>query len=122
MLVMVLAGLLHVLGCAHGPQAAGAPRTDTLAVVTAPAHGHPAAPVADVLCDHGAGAGCTGVDEPAVVGSRADLPTFVACRALVAPDCTTGQLHRAREHRARSPGGTRADHGRQRAALGIWRA
>ncbi|KOV40716.1 hypothetical protein ADK98_29170 [Streptomyces sp. H036] len=122
MLVMVLAGLLHVLGCAHGPQAAGAPRTDTLAVVTAPAHGHPAAPAADVLCDHGSGAGCTGVDEPAVAGSRADLSSLVAGDAPAAPDSETRrQLPRAREHRARSPGGS-ADHGRQRAALGIWRA
>ncbi|MCX5418062.1 hypothetical protein [Streptomyces sp. NBC_00059] len=126
-LVTVLAGLLHMLGCAHGPQAAGLPRPDTLAAVTAAApHGHADAP-ADVaagedLCSHGAGAGC-GVDEPAAAGPRADLPAPEAEGGLVLSGCGAWwQALASQASCAAGPGGHHAGHTRTRAALGIWRA
>ncbi|MFI5641085.1 hypothetical protein ACIA8H_27250 [Streptomyces goshikiensis] len=123
--VMVLAGLLHVLGCAHGPQAAGVPRSDTPSAVAVPGavHAHPAVPSADVPCRHGGGASCTGADEPAVAGARADLPAPAAAEDPVLPGCGTGRNGAGvRECRAVGPGGTGADRGSGRAALGIWRA
>ncbi|MEE1792190.1 hypothetical protein PUR28_15660 [Streptomyces sp. BE308] len=126
-LITVLAGLLHVLGCAHGPQAAGMPRADTVAAVAATTspNVHPAgasvAAVAAALCDHGAAVECTGVDEPAEAGPRADLPAPPAADDGLLPG--EGACRQAAKSRARwcAGGAHPAEHSRARAELGVWR-
>lgn len=124
-LVTVMAGLLHVLGCAHGPQTDGV-RIDTLATVTVAAadHARPAVPAAAAeLCDHGGALGCTGADEPATAGPRADLPVPAPTddAAFPAGDAWA-QGARSRAPCARASGGHPAGHSRTRAMLGVWRA
>ncbi|OKI32153.1 hypothetical protein A6A29_21640 [Streptomyces sp. TSRI0281] len=125
-LITVLAGLLHVLGCAHGPQAAGMPRTDTVAAVAATTSPsvHPAGvsvAAAAALCDHGAAVECTGVDEPAEAGPRADLPPPPAADDRLLPG--EGAWWQAAKSRARwcEGGAHPAEHSRARAELGVWR-
>ncbi|MFE9252239.1 hypothetical protein [Streptomyces sp. NPDC007088] len=123
-LVTVVAGLLHLLGCAHGAQAAGLPRTDSLPVAAAAAfpHTHPAVVSAPAPCDHGTAVGCAGVDEPAAAGPRTGLPVppatgggpLMAAPAPAAPG-------RSRASRRGEGGEGPAEHGRTRAVLGVWR-
>ncbi|MCX4681112.1 hypothetical protein OG413_38570 [Streptomyces sp. NBC_01433] len=125
-LITVLAGLLHVLGCAHGPQAAGMPRTDTVAAVAATTspNAHPAGAsvvAAPALCGHGAAAECTGVDEPAEAGPRADLPAPPAADdGLLPREGARWQGAKGRA-RCRAGGAHPAEHSRARAELGVWR-
>ncbi|CAM5486304.1 hypothetical protein GCM10010329_68240 [Streptomyces spiroverticillatus] len=115
-LVTVLAGLLHLLGCAHGPQASGAVRADTLPGTSASAYPPPTAAVSSP-CTHGTDAGCAGDDEPAASSSRTDLPPPalverpVLDRAAVRREASVGL----------SPLPDGGDPGRVRAALGVWR-
>lgn len=126
-LVTVLAGLLHLLGCAHGAQAAGLPRADSLAAVSASAcphaHGGPAVRFTDpVLCDHGAGMGCAGVDEHAAYGPRADLPAPPAVDdGLLLPGDVERQSAMSRAFCGIKGGGYQAENRRTRAVLGVWR-
>ncbi|MDX3854587.1 hypothetical protein [Streptomyces sp. AK02-01A] len=132
-LFAVLAALLHVLGCAHGPVSAAplrnAPMTavatpDAAAAVSgAPASGHAPAPTACAgRAAHGA-ASCTDADEPSVLSQRTDESAVPpAVDAVSAADTVVRDAAR-RPARAR-PAGESAGAGtdqRQRAALGVWR-
>nr|AHE39790.1 hypothetical protein pFRL5_127c [Streptomyces sp. F8] len=127
-LVTVLAGLLHLLGCAHGPQATGLPRTDTLTAITSGIpHTHLAAATvvagAAELCDHGGAAGCIGGDEPAAAGPRTDLPAPpIADDGLLR--AAGGAWWRSVHSRAScgaDSSGRLSDHSRTHAVLGVWR-
>ncbi|MFF2328685.1 MULTISPECIES: hypothetical protein [unclassified Streptomyces] len=123
-LVTVLAGLLHLLGCAHGAQAAGLPRADSLPAVGAVSspHTHPVAAATSTLCDHGAAVGCTDVDEPAAAGPRADLPVPPATGGgLLIPDPAGTMPARSRAPCGNEGSGAIAEHSRARAVLGVWR-
>ncbi|MCZ1011000.1 hypothetical protein O1L68_34720 [Streptomyces lydicus] len=121
---MVLAALIHVLGCAHGPAPAGTGRADTfLAVssacsqVTETTEGTPAESPGHG--GHGS-AECSGADEPSVQAPRsigAPEQSAVAPRpgdvAMV-----TGASAAVRPHVGNDSAG--AAHGHTRALLGVW--
>ncbi|MEU3184214.1 hypothetical protein ABZ707_08370 [Streptomyces sp. NPDC006923] len=125
-LFAVLAALLHVLGCAHGPVSAAPLRNAPMAAVATPGtmpSGHTPAPVACAgRAAHGA-ASCTDADEPSVLSQRTDesaVPPSVD--AVSAADAAVRDAVR-RPARARPAGesaGSGADR-RRRAALGVWR-
>ncbi|RYJ30010.1 hypothetical protein CU044_1364 [Streptomyces sp. L-9-10] len=128
MLLTVLAALLHVLGCAHGPVSAAPLRsvaTPTAAVASPyPAPGHPPAPVAGCAgrASHGA-ASCTDTDEPSLLPQRPDAsPVPLTVDGPHAPDTAVRNPMGARAQAARgdTPGG-RCTEQRRRAALGVWR-
>ncbi|MEV7872167.1 hypothetical protein AB0P17_40065 [Streptomyces sp. NPDC088124] len=127
-LFTVLAALLHVLGCAHGPvpaaPSAGVPAGLSV-VAYQPSAGEPALPAAGCAgrASHGAST-CTDTDEPSVLPQRPDgfaaatadrtLPGGTAVRNTAAPP-----VHPARDG-APAGAGAEPDH-RRRAALGVWR-
>jgi hypothetical protein len=119
-MVTVLAGLLHVLGCAHGPQVSGAAQADTLPGVAASVSAYaPPAVVVATLCTHGSDTGCAGDDEPATSAGRADLPVPALGGGLV--ECGAAGVRRMPGLQAlEGDGGCRAQ-SRARAALGVWR-
>ncbi|MFE2945055.1 hypothetical protein ACFXKG_39395 [Streptomyces sp. NPDC059255] len=127
-LLTVLAALLHVLGCAHGPVPA-APSAGVPAGLSVVAYqlsaGGPALPAAGCAgrASHGASS-CTDADEPSVLPQRPDgfaaatadrtLPGDTAVRNTAVPP-----VHPARDG-APAGAGAEPDH-RRRAALGVWR-
>ncbi|MFB7918402.1 hypothetical protein [Streptomyces sp. NPDC056061] len=124
-LLTVLAGLLHLLGCAHGVQPAGLPRADSLPVVAVVAasssHVLPAAAGVSAPGDHGIAVECA-ADEPAAAGPRAELflpPAFGG--ELLVPDAAWALLVGSRAPRCGNGSEGRAEHGRTRAVLGVWR-
>ncbi|MFJ2740821.1 hypothetical protein ACIO3O_14235 [Streptomyces sp. NPDC087440] len=119
-LITVLAGLLHVLGCAHGPQFSGAVPADTVTGAASYAQEVSYAPEASPVCTHGADAGCAGDDEPAASTGRTDLPLPALGEGLSMPWSGAGpwgQEGSAAVVLGSSPG----DRGRARAVLGVWR-
>ncbi|MFJ1910866.1 hypothetical protein ACIOGX_02900 [Streptomyces sp. NPDC088147] len=127
-LLTVLAALLHVLGCAHGPVSAAPLRSvaaPTAAVATQyPAPGRPSTPVAGCAgrASHGA-ASCTDADEPSLLPQRPDAsPVPLTADGPNAPDTAVRNAMGARAPAARgdAPGGRGAEQ-RRRAALGVWR-
>ncbi|MFC9652262.1 hypothetical protein ACFV9P_01770 [Streptomyces sp. NPDC059892] len=127
-LLTVLAALLHVLGCAHGPvSAAPLPSTATPTAAVAaqyPAPGLPATPVAGCAgrVSHGAAA-CTDADEPSLLPQRPDASLVPL--TVDGPDAADTAVRnpvgvRAQAARGDAPGG-RGTEQRRRAALGVWR-
>ena len=116
-LVVLLAALLHVLCCAHGPASASSGRADTVAAVS---HGHAHDTGA---CDPGHHEGdeeCRGADEPSVQAPRG---------IQVAPDAVQFVVPRAE-----TDGGSALRYGpppdgaigplpgpQERSRLGVWR-
>ncbi|MGW2181865.1 hypothetical protein ACWCXX_27970 [Streptomyces sp. NPDC001732] len=121
--VMVLAGLLHLLGCAHGAQADGLSRADSLPVVAAVSSPPAPPPAADVsaLCDHCVVAECA-ADEPAAAGPRTDLllPPALGGEPL-GTDAAEPPPVKSRAPCRGHGGEERTEHGRTRAVLGVWR-
>lgn len=124
-LCVVLAALIHVLGCAHGPAPAGTERSDAILTVAATceqatnsAHG---AALGSAGHHHGGFSACSGVDEPSIQAPRdigapqqpavALQPFFDAATLVIAPATTEPP-----------PGGESggAPHGRTQALLGVW--
>ncbi|MFF3755354.1 hypothetical protein ACFYYH_33755 [Streptomyces sp. NPDC002018] len=128
-LVTALAGLLHLLGCAHGPQPAGVERSDTLAAVTST--GSEADSAASVFTaaavratpDRHDAAGCADVDEPATASPRVDVQARPwAGGGMHLPEAADGESARGRAPcRAGEDRRSRAEYGRTRAVLGVWR-
>ncbi|MEW2221530.1 hypothetical protein AB0939_19920 [Streptomyces sp. NPDC006990] len=73
---VVLLGVLHVLGCAHGAQAPTGARADSFsATAGASPQGRTGAPALRSADEHRHGsAECSGVDEPGVVGQGSPVP------------------------------------------------
>ncbi|WP_326810098.1 hypothetical protein OIE62_36600 [Streptomyces scopuliridis] len=130
-LLTVLAALLHVLGCAHGPVSAApvpsAAMPTTAVAPQSPALGHATEPVAGCAgrASHGA-ASCTDADEPSVLPQRPDAS--VAPLTVDGPDAADTAVRNPmgpRAHAAREDGrggrGGRDTEQRRRAALGVWR-
>lgn len=118
-LVVLLAALLHVLCCAHGPASASSGRADTVAAVShGHAHDHGA-------CDpgHPAHEGdeeCRGADEPSMQAPRCiqvapDAVQFVVPRA--GADGGNAQRHGPPPDEARGP----LPGLQERSRLGVWR-
>ncbi|MFF8594515.1 hypothetical protein ACF061_24300 [Streptomyces sp. NPDC015220] len=126
--VVLLAALVHLLGCAHGPTPVHAPRADALSSARAAscaqflpepprtaATGHDA-PVPDEWCH------CRGLDQPAVRTPREGEPTGAGLLTALPTDPAGGSSTLAPA--ALRPGGPRstAPSGeRARAGLGVWR-
>ncbi|MEV7211933.1 hypothetical protein AB0O31_02395 [Kitasatospora cineracea] len=118
-IAVLLAALLHVLVCAHGPLGAGA--ADALPAgaarcAVAAAAGGGGAP-AGHSHDGGRRDACTGADQPVTVhqpGSSVEAPAELAVSAPV-PDGAP------RAGGADVPAEVRGAGGRGRASLGVWR-
>ncbi|MFE2037100.1 hypothetical protein ACFXBB_28405 [Streptomyces scopuliridis] len=127
-LLTVLAALLHVLGCAHGPVSAAPLQSAAMPTASVapqyPALGHPAAPVAGCAgrASHGA-ASCTDADEPSVLPQRPDAPAVpLTVDGPDAVDIAVRNPMGPRAHAAgEDPGSGRGTEQRRRAALGVWR-
>ncbi|QNS02578.1 hypothetical protein [Streptomyces xanthii] len=126
-LAVLLAALVHLLCCAHGPVASAAGRADTITAVAPAPCGQPAGPHAHFGDDarhdgHQDGAQCSGTDEPSVQAPRGLQPA-----ADLTPVTLPGaDLDPAAEPTPRRPFGDSgprlaAPAGQQRAHLGIWR-
>ncbi|MGW7417277.1 hypothetical protein [Streptomyces sp. NPDC054863] len=128
-LVTVLAALLHVLGCAHGPQPAGLERTDTLTAVAPTASERAVAPVRSAgeptpaAPGYGSGAPqCADEDEPATAGPQVTVPAHPLNAAARVPRTDGREPVPGRAPRCGREGGhSGQEHGRVRAVLGIWR-
>ncbi|MFF2408110.1 hypothetical protein [Streptomyces sp. NPDC058092] len=123
-LAAVLAALVHVLVCAHGPEFGRAAVSDSLAVAAAvvpavPASGPVSAPA---VGERGLRfADCTEGDDPGVLSRDVRVtpaPEVTALANTVAPEPLAVARRRAPE------AGAPEDHGEQqrvRAVLGVWR-
>ncbi|MEV6420902.1 hypothetical protein [Streptomyces sp. NPDC051662] len=128
-LLTVLAALLHVLGCAHGPVSAaplqGAATPTSALSPQYLAVGHPPRPVAGCAgrASHGA-ASCTDTDEPSVLPQRPDA-WAVSLAVDDGPDAADTAVRNPVGPRARAAredaGSHRDTEQRRRAALGVWR-
>ncbi|MFE4367703.1 hypothetical protein ACFRMN_05480 [Streptomyces sp. NPDC056835] len=122
-LLTVLAALLHVLGCAHGPVSAAPLRSAATLQSAATPTPTPVAGCAG-RASHGA-ASCTDTDEPSVLPQRPDdafaVPLTVDGGSNAADTAVRNpmglRVHVARE----DAGGGRDTEQRRRAALGVWR-
>ncbi|MFI5756716.1 hypothetical protein [Streptomyces sp. NPDC051569] len=128
-LFAVLAALVHLLGCAHGPVTAGPLANAPMAGTPAPHHpaeSHRAGSTAACAGRpaHGAAA-CTDTDEPSILPQRTDRSATPRTVGASAPG-TTGVAVRngpggvSRADRDGAGDGWGADH-RSRAALSVWR-
>ncbi|MFI7005047.1 hypothetical protein [Streptomyces sp. NPDC050145] len=128
-LAVLLAALVHLLCCAHGPVASAAGRADTITAVAPAPCGQPAGPQTHLGHDdhdghdgHEGDAQCSGTDEPSVQAPRGIQPA-----ADITPVTLPGaDLDRADLPTARRPFGYSgpplvAPAEQRRAHLGIWR-
>ncbi|WP_198358383.1 hypothetical protein [Streptomyces fildesensis] len=123
-IAVVLLGLVHLLGCAHGPQLTGGSHTDTVPITTS-AHAQSAAnasaegsrPPSHPTVE------CSGEDTPAVAAQRITAPAAPApvdtTPALSPAQATLRQIATSAPPRA-GPG-EGATQARTRAVLGVWR-
>lgn len=120
---MVLAALVHVLACAHGPELGREAGSDSLPVaVVAAAVPEPAPASVPAVGEQGVRfADCTGVDDPSVLSRDVGAPPTPD---LVAHAGAVGPEPRAVAGRAALGGGSPGDDDEQqrvRAVLGVWR-
>ncbi|MFG2141074.1 hypothetical protein [Streptomyces sp. NPDC048650] len=142
-LALVVAALVHVLGCAHGSPSDGAHRIDSLPVTTTTAVSQPAGPapglraVADAA-PTGTGAPaiagrglagmeeCQGADEPSTLSPRTLLPQPPPGAATDDPGTGSKEaVVRPAAHELMRAGGGKDQHttqARTRAVLGVWRS
>ena len=122
---MVLAALVHVLACAHGPELGRDAGSDSLPVAAAVASAEPAADVVSVSAAREQGlrfADCTGVDDPSVLSRDLGAPSVPEALA------PAGAVERAvcavagRAAPAEGSPGDRGDQQRVRSLLGVWRS
>ncbi|MFE7278610.1 hypothetical protein [Streptomyces sp. NPDC057623] len=123
-LVVLLAALVHLLGCAHGPASYGAARADTLLAATASSGQAPAPPgasdTAPAAPSGGGDAGCWGEDEATAQPPRGIAsPVPVVDRA--APSTADSGVLPAEPGPAPDPARESDTSGRSRAHLGVWR-
>lgn len=121
-LLVLLAVLVHVLACAHGPTPTADARTDTFLTISSAG---PQPPVANSTAEqtapaHDNGTRCSGLDEPTVQAPRAltvetvhETLVVAPVGAQLAPRAGPLQVSRSCLH---LPSG-----GQLRARLGVWR-
>ncbi|MFF0227295.1 hypothetical protein [Streptomyces sp. NPDC004629] len=126
-LVVLLAALVHLLGCAHGPLPAGSVRADTPLLVEA-ACGQvpppppvvtvtrPAPPSGDDLAQ------CWDTDEPTVQPPRDIASPVPAVDEAAAPAAADDESPTAGTGPPAGPAPGPAAAGRSRARLGVWRS
>ncbi|WP_353945245.1 hypothetical protein ABII15_29240 [Streptomyces sp. HUAS MG91] len=118
-LVVLLAALLHLLACAHGPAPDGAGRADTIAATSAVAsHGTTTPHRTDGSGD--GDARCRGMDEPTAQPPRDRTPAETVRSA----SATEPHLFSPVPTRERHPGAVRhpeCSPSQDRARLGVWR-
>ncbi|MFE6891486.1 hypothetical protein [Streptomyces sp. NPDC057694] len=119
-LVVLLAALMHLLACAHGPVPDGAGRADTIAATSAVATHGATTPSPDGSRDADGDARCRGMDEPTAQPPR-DRTAAETVRSaptaephLSSPVPTRERAPAATHHSECSPQ-------RERARLGVWR-
>ncbi|MFD3482299.1 hypothetical protein [Streptomyces sp. NPDC058665] len=125
-LLTVLAAVVHIFVCAHGPQSSGAGGADSLSAVRpvavpalVVAQGGRAAVDTDRAADGSVFAHCPGADQPGWVQQDSQLkPPAMAVRAetVLLPTGVSGAGSRAGAARGR-----RAPPDDGRAGLGVWR-
>ncbi|MFD7863122.1 hypothetical protein [Streptomyces sp. NPDC059783] len=117
---VLLAALLHVLGCAHGPTAVSPLRADTL----------PSAAAAQVLCGPAAPtvpdtpapeAHCPGLDQPVLQAPPVPEPAAAGPGGTWSGPAAPAPVRAAPARPRDVPGRPEPPAGRGRAALGIWR-
>ncbi|QUW85703.1 hypothetical protein SMIR_42465 (plasmid) [Streptomyces mirabilis] len=123
-IAVVLLGLVHLLGCAHGPQLTGSARADTVPITTA-AHALSAANASaegSRLPSHPT-VECSGEDTPAVAAQRVTAPAapMAVCTALALSPVEASLLEMVMAAPPRAGPGEGGAPGRRRAALGVWR-
>ncbi|WP_435208983.1 hypothetical protein [Streptomyces sp. bgisy034] len=123
-LVLLLAALLHVLACAHGPTPAGEVRADTplvAAVCGQTPHDQQQAGTGQSAPYHDSDAHCWGGDEPTVQPPRDVTPALPVVHDAVPGGHTAVPAPPSRPGPAPVAfGGPSAGHAR--ALLGVWRA
>ncbi|SMF84494.1 hypothetical protein SAMN02745830_06806 [Streptomyces sp. Amel2xC10] len=125
-LVVLLAALVHVLACAHGPAAAGAGRADALLVVSAASCGEPAAPGGDAALQGldpsgGGGAHCSGADGPTAGPPRDIAPAAEAAHPLPAAQRVDALSGQPGAHPPPFSALPLSSVPQERARLGVWR-
>ncbi|MGC4971666.1 hypothetical protein ACLQ2D_02005 [Streptomyces sp. DT199] len=126
-LLVLMAALMHLLACAHGPTSAAAGRTDTFLAVSPPC-AQPPEPPADPAARQtapapGNGERCWGLDEPSVQPPR-DITRAVQAVQDALPADHLSALPPSPvpqyEQSGRSECGLPPT-GQERARLGVWR-
>lgn len=124
-LVVLLAALIHLLGCAHGPTATGIGTADTLLATTA-SWARASTPAGDASEQSAPRPGesqehCDGGEEPTVQPPRDIAPPVPAANGVLPSGADTGVL--GPPGPGLPPGSARrpARPGRARARLGVWR-
>ncbi|WP_405613426.1 hypothetical protein [Streptomyces sp. NBC_00076] len=125
-LVVLLAALVHVLGCAHGPAAAGAGRADALLVVATASCSQPAAPsgysaLKGLDPTEGGGPHCWSLDGPTAQPPRDISLLAEAAPSLMPAQGTTALLGQSGAQLPQSPTPPASSVQQERAQLGVWR-
>ncbi|KAA6203922.1 MULTISPECIES: hypothetical protein [Streptomyces] len=126
-LVVLLAILVHLLACAHGPVLVGAERADSIAALSTPSCDDPPPPLTYPAGqapepEEGGDRPCVGGDEPSVQVSRAVQQADAAVCDVLLPGVPSGSSTDCAWHRPQPPtcsGGLPAQ--QKRACLGVWR-
>ncbi|MEV6171839.1 hypothetical protein AB0L99_26960 [Streptomyces sp. NPDC051954] len=125
-LVVLVAALVHLLACAHGPASAGPGRADAILVVSTASWGQPSQTAVGTSAKgldstEGGGVHCWGPDETAAGPPRDITPTAQAALHVLPSegiDALTGVVP-ARPSRCPDPAVHPVQ--QERARLGVWR-
>ncbi|MEU0108417.1 hypothetical protein ABZ313_24080 [Streptomyces sp. NPDC006251] len=125
-LVVLLAALVHLLACAHGPTAVGASGADAILAAAPAASGQVSRPADDRVGQQttpaqGNQSHCWGIDEPTVQPPRDLTPATDAVPNALPRERTAAPSDAVRPAAPfrRGPGAGPA--GQSRARLGVWR-
>ncbi|WP_262056485.1 hypothetical protein [Streptomyces sp. STR69] len=124
-LVVLLAALVHLLACAHGPTPTGVSRAD--AILSAPVScGQPAGSTEDRAVQQSDPTGgdpshCCGIDEPTVQPPRDIAPAAAAVPHAVPAERAAAPLLAVRAALLPDPERDAIPQGQSQARLGVWR-
>lgn len=121
---VVLAALVHMLACAHGPELGRAAGSDSLPVAAVAATAVPAPGPVSGSADGEQGlrfSDCMGVDEPSVLTREVGAPAPDAVAAMGAMTESEPLAVAGRRAPALGPPGDHGGQRRVRAVLGVWR-
>ncbi|MDX3522000.1 hypothetical protein [Streptomyces scabiei] len=127
-LLAVLAALVHILICAHGPTSGETGQADSLPLAASPAAststpGRPqqAEPLGIASPQGHDGASCEGLDEPTVQSSRDAVPAGPTAHDVPAIDLLTARPSLTPAALTSLPSADGPTSGHTRARLGVWR-